>query len=351
MPPWKCSINPMRVPPAAGCLQLEGGGEAQGRIIGGLTGLRFCFLSTIFLVLYAANALSVLAVTADDTRFRLHEAAYAYMDCSACLAFAGYLGNRMNSSLKYREPVDSPRSITKKPGDVRMQQRHSYAFSELRVAEVLDKVCNDELIDNYALRFSLGRRIRVYSADGGLPFAQHYSLQDAKTLKKVEGRAVFNFCVRVMSEEEEDMTDLVGSVDLLSDLELRLCGGTFNLNDTDAPFIIPHLDDAITDVCIGIESSFEAEVRRLERYEQWHKDLSEGKATDDAFRGVEGQDSVMVRKMQYTNDDELSFTVLRRPSRKKEGNTSGGNDSASDNESDNVLPVNQPVPINLNMDL
>ncbi|EAN80467.1 TLR4 regulator and MIR-interacting MSAP, putative [Trypanosoma equiperdum] len=290
----------------------------------------YSIISKIFQLLAIIGSISLVeAATVGDPLFRIHEPTYAFLDCSACIAFAGHLGRRMNESIRYGGRGGATFLSSHRLGKDNKLKRRDYATSELRGAEVLEKICNDSLFDDYALHFRADMRIRVYdNGESEYPLAQHYSKEDSRILKAVKTKAVHVFCTRVMDEEEDAMTSLVREVELLSELEQRLCGGYLEMrNITAPPFPV---EKAVTAVCVGVEPSIEAEVRRLEKYEKWQASISKG-TSQDKMKGAEGAESVVVKGVQYSKDDPLSFTVLRKPNAKSNGDTTeGGSDAAED---------------------
>ncbi|ESL08349.1 hypothetical protein TRSC58_03948 [Trypanosoma rangeli SC58] len=252
----------------------------------------------VIYLLTLGGMLSASAATLDDPRFHIHGPSYAYMDCSACIAFAGYLGQRMNASLKYDGRGGATFLSTHRLNEKNKLQRSVYATSELRSVEVLEKICNDALKENYVMRLDLDRRIRVYESEkSDSPFAQHYSMQDAEALKSVSKSAVWTFCTRVMSEEEDAMMALVREVRDLTELERRLCGG----NDVNSSAVttppLP-LENLVTAVCIGTEASLNAELGRIQRYEQWQDSIS--KRREEAIKKMEkeGDEPVIAKPVE-----------------------------------------------------
>ncbi|EKF33289.1 hypothetical protein MOQ_002846 [Trypanosoma cruzi marinkellei] len=241
----------------------------------------FVFLFTL------ADVMSASAAILKDPRFIIHEPSYAYLDCSACLAFAGYLGKRMNASLEYDGRGGASFLATHRLNTENKLQRNLYATSELRAVEVLEKICGVALEENYVLHLDLDRRIRVYqSGNTDFPYAQHYSVQDSAALKVVSKTAVRVFCTRLMDEEEEAMMDVVREVRELAELELRLCGG----NDVNSSLVktpTPKMETLITAVCIGTEASIAAELGRIQRYEKWQDSIS--RRREEAIKKLGGK--------------------------------------------------------------
>ncbi|RNF02728.1 hypothetical protein TraAM80_06179 [Trypanosoma rangeli] len=246
--------------------------------------------------------LSASAATLGDPRFRIHGPSYAYMDCSACIAFAGYLGQRMNASLEYDGRGGATFLSTHRLNEENKLQRSVYATSELRSVEVLEKICNDALRENYVLRLDLDRRIRVYESEkSDSPFAQHYSMQDADALKSPSKTAVWTFCTRVMSEEEDAMMALVREVHDLTELERRLCGGN-DVNSSAVTTPPPPLENLVTAVCIGTEASLNAELGRIQRYELWQDSIS--KRREEALKNIREESDEPVFAKPVEPDDE-----------------------------------------------
>nr|CCC96019.1 unnamed protein product [Trypanosoma congolense IL3000] len=294
-------------------------------------------LLAVLVPLVVAIPLFGAAATVGDPLFRVHDSSYAFLDCSACIAFAGHLGRRMNESLRYKGR-GAARFLAKSLRNNNESRTGSadYATSELRTAEVLEKICNNSLFDDYSLQFRADLRIRVYGTDDtDYPAAQYYSKQDADALKDVRRKAVHLFCTRVMDEEEDAVSDIVREVVLLSELELRLCGGT--IESSNATFPPASIEKAVTAVCAGVEPSLQEEVGRLERYEKWHRSMTAGAVRDDMI-GADGVESVVVRGIQYTNEDPLRFTLLRR-SKGESGRKSDDKSSAK-----RELPDDGPNP-------
>ncbi|RNE99715.1 uncharacterized protein Tco025E_08941 [Trypanosoma conorhini] len=256
------------------------------------------------------GVLSGSAATLDDPRFRIHGPSYAYMDCSACIAFAGYLGQRMNASLEYDGRGGATFLSTHRLDAKNKLQRSVYATSELRSVEVLEKICNDALEENYVLRLDLDRRIRVYESEkSDSPFAQHYSLQDAEALKSVSKTAVRSFCTRVMDEEEDAMMALVREVRELAELERRLCGGN-DVNSSAATTPPPPLEELITAVCIGTEASLAAELGRIHRYEQWQDTFAKRREEAIEKSGGRSSEPVVAKPVEHNANDTKPWVLF-----------------------------------------
>ncbi|KAH9578882.1 protein of unknown function DUF3456 [Trypanosoma melophagium] len=268
--------------------------------------IRASSLPLILCLLITGDVLSVFAAQPNDPRFRIHEPSYAYLDCSACLAFAEYLGRRMNASLEYDGRGGASFLTTHRLSESNKLKREAYATSELRAIEVLEKICNDQLEENYVLRLDTDKRIRVYESEkSDLPFAQYYSTQDSKALKETSRTAVRAFCTRVMSEEEEEMVALVREERNLTDVEWRLCGGSTDVNATPPAT----LGETITAVCVGTEASLQAELGRIQRYEKWQEGFT--KRREEAIRreGNKTEEPVTLIPVNHTEDPEPLFKM------------------------------------------
>ncbi|ORC88272.1 uncharacterized protein TM35_000171440 [Trypanosoma theileri] len=277
--------------------------------------MRHCFFSSrginasslllILCLLITGDVLSVFAADPNDPRFRIHEPSYAYLDCSACLAFAEYLGRRMNASLEHGGSGASFLT-THRLSETNKLKRQAYATSELRAVEVLEKICNDELEENFVLRLDTDKRIRVYESEkSDLPFAQHYSTQDSKALKETSKTAVRSFCTRVMGEEEEAMIALVREEQNLTNVEWRLCDGSTDENSTRPE----SLGESITSVCVGTEASMKAELGRIQRYEKWQEGFT--KRREEAIRNKSNktEEPVELKPVNHSANPEPFFKM------------------------------------------
>ncbi|EAN85544.1 hypothetical protein, conserved [Trypanosoma cruzi] len=245
------------------------------------------FMPFVIFLFTLTDVMSASAAILKDPRFLIHGPSYAYLDCSACLAFAGYLGERMNASLEYDGRGGASFLATHRLNKENKLQRNLYATSELRAVEVLEKICSVALEENYVLHLDIDRRIRVYqSGNTDFPYAQHYSVQDSDALKVISKTAVRDFCTRLMDEEEEAMMNVVREVRELAELELRLCGGN-DVNRSSVKTPLPKIEALVTAVCIGTEASIAAELGRIQRYEKWQESIS--RRREEAIKKIGGK--------------------------------------------------------------
>ncbi|KEG14839.1 hypothetical protein DQ04_00281020 [Trypanosoma grayi] len=279
-------------------------------------------------LLFVEGTPTTFAAAPDDKRFRIHGPSYAYLDCSACVAFAEYLGRRMNASLEYDGRGGASFLATHRLSEGNKLKRREYATSELRAVEVLEKICNDALEENYVLRLDTDNRIRVYESEKSvLPFAQFYSTQDSQALKSTSKTAVRAFCTRVMGEEEDAMMNLVREVRQLNELEWRLCGGTVN-NTSPPP---PSLPEPVTAVCVGTEASLQAELRRIQRYEKWQEGFTKRREKAIEEQGGGSGEPIELQPVEHKEGETPNFFSFPG----LDGVASGG---ADDEEKDEAAP-------------
>ncbi|GET91542.1 hypothetical protein, conserved [Leishmania tarentolae] len=258
----------------------------------------------------------------------LHGDGYEHLDCSACIAVARTLFERLNKTL-----AENPSTylISHRLSKQNQLRRRQYRNSELLVTEVMENMCTSYKSDIRSLRLHPKSKVRLYhqqtfgdmnlgvrhalredevypadtdpakfadKRDGHLyPIAKLYSPKDASKLQGLESlSATPTMCALLVEEFEEEIEGIIKVVHSLEEAEYSLCGMPLPVNGTRTT-LVGEADEAevgslptITNVCADVEVLRAAARRDQQRWDQYQLREEKRKAkmkTDTADSGSE----------------------------------------------------------------
>jgi hypothetical protein len=138
------------------------------------------------------------------------------LQCSACLAVAELVGQKMNDTAKLKTTFQASHRL-----DARNKvKRIDYESSELRAYEILDGLCN-ELEKEYVFRLG-ENNLRLFSSNKSLSRANFYGKNDKKELRGVSKR-LKDICNEITEEDDTKIISLIKKERQLDSLQQQLC--------------------------------------------------------------------------------------------------------------------------------
>lgn len=138
------------------------------------------------------------------------------LQCSACLAIAELVGQKMNDTAKLKTTFQASHRL-----DARNKvKRIDYESSELRAYEILDGFCN-ELEKDYIFRLG-ENNLRLFSSNKSLTRANYYGKNDKKELRSVSKR-LRDICNEITEEDDTKIISLIKKERYLDEFQQKLC--------------------------------------------------------------------------------------------------------------------------------
>lgn len=139
-----------------------------------------------------------------------------HLQCSACLAVAELVGQKMNETAKLKTTFQASHRL-----DARNKvKRIDYESSELRAYEILEGLCN-ELEKDYVFRLG-ENELRLFSSNKSLSRAKFYGKNDKRELRGVSKR-LKDICNEITEEDDSIIVSLIKKERYLDNLQLQLC--------------------------------------------------------------------------------------------------------------------------------
>jgi hypothetical protein len=154
-------------------------------------------------------------------------AKYPSLRCSACQCTVEVLGKKMNDT------ADPKKTILTSHRLERSERRTSYANSELRGYDIIEKLCEQNSYGSYMLRETPGSGLRIFSAHSPLQQCMPYDDEDRKELHDtMASKYISRMCEDILSEHEEALIAIIKKNPTLDQLTEAICNKTVKVCGT-----------------------------------------------------------------------------------------------------------------------